>query len=84
MCVCACVCVYLVDIPIGAASHPLDELKVVLGVSPLDLAAGPGKHVHGGSEAEGSRCGLVAGAAEQVDECLVYSVGPSDCSMAWK
>lgn len=40
---------YLVHVSIGATSDPLDELKVLLRVPPLDFSARPGKHIHGGS-----------------------------------
>lgn len=36
----------LVHVSICATSHPLDELKVMLGVPPLDFTARPGKDVH--------------------------------------
>lgn len=37
---------YLVDVSIRAAAHPLEELEVVLRVPPLDLSAGPGVDIH--------------------------------------
>lgn len=40
---------YLVHVSIGATSDPLDELKVLLGVLPLDFSTRPGKYIHGGS-----------------------------------
>lgn len=40
---------YLVHVSICATSHPLDELKVMLGVSPLDFTAWAGEDVHGSS-----------------------------------
>lgn len=39
---------YLVHVSVCATSHPLDELKVMLGVPPLDFGVRPGKDIHGG------------------------------------
>lgn len=39
---------YLVHVSICATSHPLNELKVMLRVPPLDLTTGPGKDIHDG------------------------------------
>lgn len=38
---------YLVHVSICATSHPLDELKVMLRVPPLDFWVRPGKDIHG-------------------------------------
>lgn len=38
---------YLVHVSVCATSHPLDELKVILRVPPLDLGVWPGKDIHG-------------------------------------
>lgn len=40
---------YLTHVSVRAASHPLDELEVLLRVPPLNLAAWPGEDVHDGS-----------------------------------
>lgn len=37
---------YLTHVSVRAASHPLDELEVLLRVPPLDLAAWPGIDIH--------------------------------------
>lgn len=38
---------YLVHVSICATSHSLDELKVLLGIPPLDFTAWKGKYIHG-------------------------------------
>lgn len=74
---------YLVHVSIGATSNPLDELKVLLRVPPLDFSTRPGKYIHGGSFASSGSNLLESVCGSWIQSEHRDSVDPSASSIGW-